>query len=100
MSKEKGEFFPPFQVDLRFCSVCGATDRYRNLKLGDYHFGRDGKRCPGTVETIRYVIAEAADGRSAAPTVSAAQRGPKALGPQPNRPASSGAALPAKAKER
>ena len=57
MSKEmQGTVFPPVQVSLRFCSVCGRTDRYTHLKAQSYHHGKDGKRCPGQVESITYEI--------------------------------------------
>lgn len=53
----KGEFFPPVQVALRICSVCGRTDRYTHLKLRSYHYGKDGKRCPGEIESVTYELA-------------------------------------------
>jgi hypothetical protein len=45
----------PEEIELRVCSVCERTDRYRELPLGPYHFTKDlSRRCDGEVVTVIY----------------------------------------------
>jgi hypothetical protein len=53
-----GKWFPPTELSLRFCSVCGRDDRVHHLRREGNHYGKDGKRCPGQVETLRYEFAK------------------------------------------
>jgi hypothetical protein len=59
MDTSEREKQPPASISLRFCPVCGRDDRFTNLPLEQgRHKAPGGKRCPGTVETLRYDFAE------------------------------------------
>lgn len=47
----------PEEIELRVCTECERTDRYRELPLAPYHFTDDLRhRCDGEVITLIYRV--------------------------------------------
>lgn len=45
---------PPTSLSLRYCPVCGRTDRFEVLPEPHY---RNGRRCDGLIRVARYRLA-------------------------------------------
>ena len=43
----------PYRIEVKFCTVCGRTDRH--VMLGKNHF-KNGKKCLGDIIRVRYRI--------------------------------------------
>jgi len=47
---------PTTEVHIRFCPICGATDRFKPLFPSPRKHYANGKECPGVTETLSYKL--------------------------------------------
>ena len=56
MTKILNKKQPPIYIKLKFCPICGRTDRHNSLSIKTGHHFHLGKKCNGRIEIYEYYM--------------------------------------------